>query len=356
MRLIVSTCGTSLWTNQAEKLRPLVVQHANAKDWEEIPPELRALVERAARALQEAGPEEQAKLSAELNGLWRYYQRRLDRSKDTHWLIATDTWLGESAAQAVGQVLENCGHIVEVRRIKDLRTNDVAEFRVAMAELIRMCAQEVRGYRERGYKVVFNLTGGFKSVQGFMQALAMLYADESFYVFEQTEELLRLPIELDALALAREHHKIFRRLAVGLPVCAGEVKTLPETLFVEIDGQVALPVWGEAVWKEAEREILGERVLEPVDKKLRFSENFSRSVQNLSADEYRSINQRLAELARHLHEPTYNPSHLDFKKLSVPHGPHRRWTHECDAWAAKRLFGYFDGEVFVVDALAEGLH
>lgn len=40
-------------------------------------------------------------------------------------------------------------------------------------------------------------------------------------------------------------------------------------------------------------------------------------------------------------------------------GRHDPWTHECDAWSkagAKRLFGYFEGNVFVVDALAEGLH
>lgn len=74
-------------------------------------------------------------------------------------------------------------------------------------------------------------------------------------------------------------------------------------------------------------------------------------------EERRQVNEGLGDLARHLNEPRYNPDRLDFKALKVPHGP---WTYQCDAWSkggAKRLFGYFEeGNVFVVDALDEGLH
>jgi len=49
-------------------------------------------------------------------------------------------------------------------------------------------------------------------------------------------------------------------------------------------------------------------------------------------------------------------SETGIASLKVRHGP---WTHACDAWSkagAKRLFGYFEGGDFVVDALAGGLH
>ncbi|MDO9225180.1 MAG: putative CRISPR-associated protein [Pseudomonadota bacterium] len=362
-QLIVSTCGTSLITNQAGERRSLVTCYANARTDQDVPLadrlELASLLEEMRRALSGADNTGRERMSAELNGLLRLYGGRLDACRDTHWLIATDTWLGAATAQAICEVLESAGHTVVIKRITDLRTDSLLEFRGAMAELVRLCAQEVRGMREGGSRVVFNLTGGFKSVQGFMQALGMLYADECVYVFERTTELLRLPrlpIKMDSDALVSEHQKTFRRLVAGLPVPLADARSVPDTLLMEVDGQVTLSVWGDVVWAEAGAALLGQKLWEPVDPKLRFAATLAAQVNVCARDEVRQVNQRLAELARHLHEPNYNPSRLDFKKLKGVHG---RWTHECDAWAtggAKRLFGYFDGGVFVVEALKEGLH
>jgi putative CRISPR-associated protein (TIGR02619 family) len=361
--LILSTCGTSLLTNLAGDQRGLVIRHANARTPEEVPAADRAVLEglilTAGERLGTADNATKERLSAELNGLLRYCGGQLGRTRDTHWLIATDTWLGTATAGAIAAVLEAAGQVVEVRRITDLRTGNLAEFRLAMAELARLCAQEVQGLSQGGWRVVFNLTGGFKSVQGFMQALGMLYADESVYVFEGTSELLRLPrlpISLDAAALVREHQQILRRLAAGLSVTAAEAGDLPEALTMEDGGCVTLSVWGDLVWAQAGPALLAERLWPPIDAKLRFGPGFEASVRGSSADELHHINERLADLARHLVNPAYNPARLNFKKLKRAYGD---WTHECDAWAkagAKRLFGRFEGSVFVVDALAEGLH
>lgn len=363
--LILSTCGTSLLTNLADGQRELVVRYANARTSAAVPEmdrrPLEALIDRARQHLRKEGVEEQATRSAELNGLLRYYRGRLDQSHDTHWLIATDTWLGRATAETIGEVLESAGHKVEIKPIQDLRTDSLSEFRSAMAELARLCAQELQGMREGGWRVVFNLTGGFKSVQGFMQALGMLYADESVYVFERTKELLRLPrlpLSLDAHSLLRAHQRIFRRLAVGLPVTKADADAddMPDTLLMEEDGQVALSVWGDVVWAQAGSELLEERLWDPVDTKLRFGPKFERSVSDCDGMRRRHINERLAQLGRHLNEQIYNPSGLDFKALKGKHGV---WTHECDAWAdldAKRIFGHFEDGVYVVDALAKGLH
>lgn len=361
--LILSTCGTSLLTNLAEGQRGLVVRHANARSPEEVVPDDRAALERliatAREQLRHADNASLERLSAELNGLLRYCGGDLKRSRDTHWLITTDTWLGTATAEAIAEVLTAAGQCAEVKRILDLRTDDLAEFRAAMAELARLCAQEVRGFAQGGWKVVFNLTGGFKSVQGFMQALGMLYADESVYVFERTDALLRLPrlpISLDADALLRNHERVFRRLAAGLAVTVDDARDVPDALLMEDGGQVTLSVWGDVVWAEAGSALLGERIWPTVDPKLRFGPRFLASTMSCTADERGQINERLGDLARHLNDPTYNPARLDFKKLKVPRGQR---THECDAWSkggAKRLFGYFESGVFVVDTLAEGLH
>lgn len=361
--LILSTCGTSLLTNLAGDQRKLVTHYANVREPGEVPVAdrtvLEGLVRTAGERLQTADNAGKERLSAELNGILRYYSGQLGRDRDTHWLIATDTWLGTATAQTIAAVLESAGQVVEIRRIPDLRTGNLSEFRSAMAELARLCAQEVKGMGQGGWRVVFNLTGGFKSVQGFMQALGMLYADESVYVFEGTTELLRLPrlpISLDAAALARTHQGVLRRLAAGLPVRAVEARDLPETLLMEDSGQVALSVWGDLVWAQAGPALLAERLWPPVDARIRFGSGFEASVKGCSPDELSHINERLADLARHLSEPSYNPARLDFKKLKRPY---RTSTHECDAWAksgARRIFGHFDDGVFVLDHLGEGLH
>jgi len=361
--IILSTCGTSLLTNIAGNDRSLITRYANVREFKDIPENDRALltslINEMRQRLLDSTPEQTAELSAELNGLLRYYQNRLDSSRDTHWLIATETCLGRATADAIAKVLERFRHQVQVRTIQDLRTNSLEEFRSAMTELARLCTEEVQGYRNSGWKVIFNLTGGFKSVQGFMQALGMLYADESVYVFERTDELLRLPrlpIRLDADRLVEEHQLILRRLTAKLPVSSTQAKDVPDTLIMEIDNQVALSAWGEVIWAEAGRKLLEKRLWEPVDNKLRFGPSFEKSVDNYSGARKKIINERLAQLARHLDEPGYNPASLDFKKLQ---GKHEPWTHECDAWSdqdAKRIFGHFENAIFVVDALDKGLH
>ncbi|WP_295544158.1 putative CRISPR-associated protein [uncultured Thiohalocapsa sp.] len=361
--LILSTCGTSLLTNVAGDQRGLVTRHANARESGDVPPDdrrfLSGLISTCRDRLFHAGTNELAQLSAELNSLVQLYDGQLQQTRDTHWLITTDTWLGSETAASLAETLERAGHQAIVKRISDLRTNDLNEFRIAMAELARLCAQDVHSMAEGGWRVVFNLTGGFKSVQGFMQALGMLYADESIYVFERTEQLLRLPqlpVSLDADVIVRKHEVIFRRLAVGLSVTAQLAKDMPDTLLMEDDGFVTLSVWGDVVWNQAGPKLLNERVWPSPDTKLRYGDNFCNTLTGCSPEECRMLNERIGELARHLHDDRFHPSRLDFKKLKVAQGIS---THECDAWAkasAKRLFGHFDAGVYVLDKLAPGLN
>ncbi len=356
MHLIVSTCGTSLLTNLAGNHRALVTRHANAPRLEDIPVEdrqiLQKLIEQAHKRMLEGSNEDRAKLSAEYNGLNRFYGGEF-ATNDMHWLIATDTWMGQQTAKILEAVL---GNKAQVKRIPGLRTDDLASFRLAMADLVKMCKQEIEPLR---IETIFNLTGGFKSVQGMMQTLGMLYADETVYIFEGSNELLRLPrlpIHLEAEDEVRRALHAFRRLDVGLPLSSTDRKNIPEIFLLEIDGQIGLSEWGELVWQEVRDKLLSECLWPSVDDKLRYGPKFKRSVESCSKEELRDINFRLAELARHLNDPSYNPRHLDFKKLNVPR---QGSTHECDAWArhgAKRLFGHFENDIFVADRLEEGLH
>jgi putative CRISPR-associated protein (TIGR02619 family) len=362
--LIVSTCGTSLLTNGADSaLRQLLVKHANARDPGGVPEAERPLIEariaECRQTLSAADEPALARASAELNGLLCLAGGPLEQAHGHHVLLCTDTWLGEATARMVMDVLSSAGHGTELLRVADLVTGDLARFRVALAELVRWCEQTLPGYRNAGYRVVFNLTGGFKSVQGFLQALGMLYADESVYVFEGSRELLRLPrlpIRMDAGETVRRHLSVFRRLAAGLPVGAAECAGIPEPLLFEIDGSAALSEWGELVWAQTRRELYGEKVFDPPSRRLAFGAGFGKSLEDLPADRLRHVNERIDALARHLEQGGANLNSLDLKKLATPR---QGATHEVDAWAdadVRRLYGRFDGESFILERLGPALH
>lgn len=365
--LIVSTCGTSLLTNNVgADLRNILTDFANQPRAEDVPLEQRQRIQQHLDARREEFARETdlkrlMDLSAELNGMIRFYGGNPGIARDQHVLLATDTWLGESTARIVADVLERHGHLAEVKRVRDLRTDDPASFRWAMSDLVAWCAETLKGYRDAGHRVVFNLTGGFKSVQGFMQALGMIYADESVYVFERTEQLLRLPrlpVQLDSTAILRRHLAVFRRIAAGLAVHEMEVADMPESLVNVLEEQAVFSPWGELVWQEAYRTVYGVDLLESITPKLVFGPRFQQTLDGLAPDRLRHVNERLDQLARRLEEgETYNPRSLDFKSLQGT--GHKGSTHECDAWAdegAKRLFGHFEGGRYVIDRLDKGLH
>lgn len=361
--LILSPCGTSLLTNQAGEDRRLVTRYSNAKAAEDIPAEDRARLEqvigRARETLLASDAQAVIRLSAELNAITRFYDGQPRQgAQDQHILVCTDTWLGETTAQLVGAWLEAQGiNSVQVHRQADLRTLAIDEFQLALSDLTLWCAQTLPGYRAMRYHVVFNLTGGFKSVNGFLQTLAMLYADETIYVFESGDQLLRLPrlpLQMADDALLREHVVALRRLSRNLPVA--ESVDMPETFIMRIDDEVALSPWGQVVWQEKARALYGEQLWPSPSPRIRYADSFEPSLSGLAAERLWQVNQRIDDLAECL-EARIARKRLDLKPLKgktmLPS------THEIDAWAdgdARRIFGHYESDVFVLDRLDKALH
>lgn len=362
-QFILSTCGTSLLTNQRnQEERTLVNTYANATQRTDIPDSAAAtlsmLLEQVAQRLSTADLLDVAKMSAELNALLKLYDGQVPVARDYHLLLCTDTWLGEAAAQLVATWLRQQGcNNVEVRRQKDLQTAQLTAFQLALSDLIQWCEDTLPGYRAAQYHIVFNLTGGFKSVQGFLQTLAMFYADEVVYIFESGTALLhipRLPIRMDAEDTVRNHLTTFRRLAYDLPVEA--VSGIPETMLLRIDQQVTFSPWGQLVWERTKKQLYADAIYPAPSPKLAFGPRFGNSVAGLPPDRRVIVNERIDDLARFL-EAGINLRSLDFKPLRG--NPKPPATHECDAWAdgdARRMFGHFEGEVFVLDLLDRALH
>jgi putative CRISPR-associated protein (TIGR02619 family) len=323
-----------------ESTHQLVSIYANTQKLEQIPSEDRRVLENLVRdvkaKLDKADIDLAAKMSAELNGLTKFYNGQMRRDRDFFVLLCTDTWLGKSTADLVkGWLnLKGCA-CVEVKRQDDLQTADIELFQSALSDLVEWSESTISGYRKSGYHVVFNLTGGFKSVQGFLQTLATFYADETIYI---------VLANLNA----------FRRLALYLSV--GNIRDIPETLLLRFDDEVRLSAWGDLVWKQTKPQIYGEMLHPSPSEKLIFSTSFINSVNGLSADRLEILNHRLDQLACYLEKVEKpNPRSLDFKPLRG--NPCPPATHEIDAWSdqdAKRLYGHFEGDRFVLDRL--GVH
>ena len=364
-RFILSPCGTSLLTNQVDKSeKKLVFKYANEKCKKDIPAQdrarLEALMTKAQTALlQVSNYEMAARMSAELNGIIQVYGGKIDSKGDFHLLLSTDTWLGEQAARMVCKWLKQHGLCADIHRQGGLQTRDIEAFQKALSYLVKKLSDEIPSFSQNGYTIIFNLTGGFKSVQGFLQGIANFYADETVYIFETSSELLRipkLPVRMDAKSVIKDRLDVFRKLALGIKVPVTALKEIPETLLLKTNGAISLSPWGELMWEQYKQEIYGERLLPPPLNKIRYSHTFNKSVRNLPRDRMLLINRRIDQLAQYL-LTGHNPRSLDFKDLkgnaALPS------THEIDAWSdkdARRIFGHFENDSFVLDRLDKGLH
>src|SRR5699024_748164 len=212
----------------------------------------------------------------------------------------------------------------------------------------------IEGYCNQEYYIVFNLTGGFKSVQGFLQTLAMFYADEAIYIFETGTELLRiprLPLQMSPGEIITEHFKIIRRLALHLPVEIEETKVIPETLLLSMGSNVALSPWGEVIYKQTKKGLYNRKVWPSPSFKLKYSTKFNKSVENLNPSTYNDLNLKIDLLSQTLElGDKYNLKTLDFKKLRE--NPVPGSTHEFDAShdkGAPRVYGHYEDGLYVLD-------
>jgi putative CRISPR-associated protein (TIGR02619 family) len=364
--IILSTCGTSILTNSADNdIRSLVNYNANARREaldEATQKKLESYIaQRREAILATTNLDEAKKQSAELNGIISYYKGQLSgRSQDMHYLIVSDTFLGQQVGEIIQSWLEQQGLSVQIEKFSGLVTNNLPNFRSAMTNLIKWCQETLPGYRMSQYHIVFNLTGGFKSAQGFMQTIGMFYADESIYIFETGDNLLRipkLPIQLDINLTIKQNNKTFRLLGMGQALPAGDVHGIPETLLFEDNGEVILSEWGELVWQQGKRQLYESNLLEPLPG-LSYSETFMKNLekQNLTDTCLATLNERLDQLSLVVQRQGTNPSSLDFKALKG--NPKPPSTHECDIWSGdeRRLFGHYENGQFVIDDIARGLH
>ncbi len=368
-QLIISTCGTSLLTNEAQKsVRDQLNRLANTQKHQLDAAELGFIEARAQtqRGVLFAGTAINARsVSAELNGILGIYDNQIQLAKaDQHILLHTDTLQGELAAETLKDWLIEHGASAYCQRLERLNTENLEAFHEGINALIHWAAETIPGYQQAGYSVVFNLVGGFKSFQGFMQSLGMFYADELVYIFESSNQLLRMPrLPVDLNQSVRDsldaHALAIRTLDAGLPVNESTALTaIPETFLYRFAGETDLSPWARLVWKQHKPRLYRTSPLPSLSSLLVLSDKARTLASRLPPERLAVFNERMDDLAVYLETGQRScPKRLDFKLLKG--NPCPPATHECDLWAdadTQRAFGCFIQNQFHVQWIGNALH
>ena len=279
-RFVVSTIGTSILTNLIDNRNPaearwrsVLRDSANQKE-EGLTPEaedvIGELADRALDKLLENCAQINRRISAELNGIYGIYNDRLPENTgdDQHWLICTDTAQGYKTGELIRLFLESQGFTVNIFTPDRLSTQDTASFTTGTKELIKWLEENVPSYLDRDYDIIFNLVGGFKSLQGYMNTFGAFYADEVIYIFEaSTADLIkipRLPIQIDTTVI-QNHLTQFALMDAGHLYLEDQIAGIPETLleFIEENGTnyAGLSAWGQLIWNRTKKDLLTKELL-----------------------------------------------------------------------------------------------
>ena len=313
MRFVLSTIGTSILTNLINREDSTestwwgqLRDSANLKH-DELADETNAVIntlaERALEKLMEDNAATNCRTSAELNGIYGIYNGHLPTdSQDEHYLICTDTAQGQKTGELIKDFLEDKGFTVGVVTPCQLSTQDPESFTTGTKELIKWLEDNVPWRRDSGYHVIFNLVGGFKSLQGYMNTFGAFYADEVIYIFESpTADLIkipRLPIQIDT-TLIENHLMEFSLMDAGKLYPIAELQGIPETLleFVEENGTTyaGLSAWGELLWHRTKSDLLSDELLQ--FPRLIYQQSFINDCKNLNNQQWTRLQETLAKVA-----------------------------------------------------------
>ena len=317
MRFVLSTVGTSILTNLIDRGNPTegtwfgtLRDSANLKQDEltnETEIVINTLAERALEKLNENSAATNRRISAELNGIYGIYGDKFPTdSQDQHYLICTDTAQGQMTGDLIKDFLESQGFTVGVITPSQLSTQDPESFTTGTKELIKWLENNVPR-RESGYHVIFNLVGGFKSLQGYMNTFGAFYADEVVYIFESpTADLIkipRLPIQIDT-AIIEDHLIEFALMDAGKLYLTEEIEEIPETLleFVQENGMTfaGLSAWGGLIWQRTKSDLLSGELLQ--FPRLRYRQSFINNYSSLNSQQRGDLQETLAKIVTALED------------------------------------------------------
>lgn len=290
-RFVISTVGTSVLTNQIDPATDdnyyeRLQQTANYTDNEiQHDPDLKQIIselkERAEKELYSDNTDKIRKASAELNGIYSLYTRQIEQGQpDTHLLVTTDTAQGRVAAEVVESFLKSKGLTnISTHAQSGLSTASSDIFVEGMAKLFPSMQETIKTWQKSKYTICFNLVGGFKALQGYFNTIGMFYADEIIYVFEGSNQLIKipkLPVKVDVSKI-KPYEVQLAMMDVGqISTSWEEAKEVPQE-WILVDGQeMTLSAWGQLLWEQCKKELLSQKLLKfpKIDYKSSFIDDF----------------------------------------------------------------------------------
>jgi len=347
--ITVSTIGTSILTNkrQDNKVKEILTKTANLRK-NEISIDDKKVIDQIAEErknlLLNSDIEKVRDISAELNGLLGIYNNNLNQMKnDMHWFVATDTY----QASKIKDILDiwfrnkNINQILSIE-IALLQANENVKWSFPkLVEQIKV----INDTRSNYNKVIFNLVGGFKILQGFMQTIGMLYADEIYYLFEGTRNVIKIP---KFPLIPNYDDKIINKLRLikyGVNTDTEELGIL----IIKENKDVFLTEWGEIVF-DAQKNSFYEKLQEPVVNNIRYSETFKRQFNNLNPRQKVELHEKIDQLSKYLHtkDEKDNPSSLRFHSIN-----YSRYTHEFYPFTGdgRRVYGNMQNNTFIIEEI-----
>jgi putative CRISPR-associated protein (TIGR02619 family) len=311
-RLVISTVGTSVLTNQIDRdidengCYQILQQTANYTDNEiqhypEIEQIISELKERAEQELSSNNTDKIRKASAELNGIYGLYNEQIEQGiPDMHLLVTTDTAQGQIAAEIVESFLKRKGLTnISTHAQRGLSTASSDIFVEGMAKLFPSMQETIKTWQKSKYTICFNLVGGFKPLQGYFNTIGMFYADEIIYVFEGSNQLIKipkLPVKVDVSEIEPYEVQLAMMEVGAISTSWEEAKKVPQE-WILVDGQeMTLSAWGQLLWEQCKKELLSKE--KPLQfPKLEYHQSFLDDYEAKPAHEKIILQENLARAA-----------------------------------------------------------
>ncbi len=366
MKIIFCPVGTSVLTHGAdERAKAILRDYANAVTREEIPRSeagyIDAYIKQRSEDIAQMDNDRAKRISAELHSLLILFEEEGPHRDDVIYVIPTNTYFGSVTAALVQGFLSKIDLRIEVMEIPGLQTRSQYDLHRSFIHLVQEIHVIFEANRDRKPRYIFNLTGGFKAVQGFLQTLSMIYADETVYIFESESSLMRiprLPVKLQAEQYIWDNIDLWRRLSLNLSVDEGQMGDIPGTFYYLMDDECILSEYGELVWQNVRPDVYGKEVLQPPSEKTILGDRFLGSVEHISSERKIQLNRQIDRLAIYLEgNKREMPKSLSLKSIGC--NAKEGSTHEFYAWSdqdAKRVFCHYDDrQRLVLDVLDDHL-
>jgi putative CRISPR-associated protein (TIGR02619 family) len=310
-RLVISTVGTSVLTNQIDpdiddNYYERLQQKANYTDNEiQDAPEIKEIIlklkERAEQELSSNNTDKIRKASAELNGIYGLYNEQIEQGiPDMHLLVTTDTAQGRVSAEVVESFLKSKRLTnISTHAQPGLSTASSDIFVEGMAKLIPSMQEIIKECKNSRYTICFNLVGGFKALQGYFNTIGMFYADEIIYVFEGSNQLIKipkLPVKVDVSEIAPYKVQLAMMDVGEISTSWEEAQEVPKEWVFVIEPKMILSAWGELLWDQCKEELLSKERPLPFPK-LEYHQSFLDDYQAKPANEKIILQENLARAA-----------------------------------------------------------